>query len=80
MTPQFKEPREGWGFPQRSQKAHYFTEDGRSLCGKWGFYHGDVEQGNGDSADNCTACKKALQRRKAKEVSNKLSKDRKIQW
>lgn len=80
MTPQFKEPREGWGFPQRSQKAHYFTEDGRSLCGKWGFYHGDVEQGNDDSADNCTACKKALQRWKVKEARNKLLKEGKIQW
>ena len=80
MTPQFKEPREGLGFPLRSQKAHYFTEDGRSLCGKWGFYHGSVEQGNDDSADNCTACKKALQRRKAKEASNKLLKEGKIQW
>ena len=74
------QPKEGWGFPRGSQKAHYFQEDGMSLCRKWGFYRGDKEQGNDDSPDNCIACKKALQRRKAKEVSDKLKKDRKIQW
>jgi len=80
MTPQFNQPREGWGFPLRSQKAHYFTEDGRSLCGRWGFYHGSVEQGNDDSPSNCTACKKALKRRQAKEASEKLKQEGKIQW
>jgi hypothetical protein len=53
---------EGWGFPSRSNKAHYFLANGRSLCNKYGFYHGQKEQGNDDSNDNCTACKKALKR------------------
>ena len=53
---------EGWGFPRGSTKAHYFKENGMSLCGKWGFYHGDTEQGNDESSDNCVACKKALKR------------------
>jgi hypothetical protein len=53
---------EGWGFPRGSIKAHYFLEDGRSLCGKFGFYLADKEQGNDGSNDNCTACKKALKR------------------
>ena len=51
---------EGWGFPFRSRKTHYFTEDGRSLCGGWAFYRGDLKQGNDNSPDNCTACKRKL--------------------
>lgn len=53
---------EGWGFPRRSNKAHYFLKNGMSLCGKYGFYNGPKEQGNDESSDNCTACKKALKR------------------
>lgn len=52
--------KEGWGNPdpfnQRS-KFHYFRQ-GRSLCRKWGFYRGDVEQGQDDHSDNCGTCKK----------------------
>ena len=53
---------EGWGFPGRSNKAHYFLVNGMSLCNKWGFYCGPKEQGLDDSPDNCTACKKALKK------------------
>jgi hypothetical protein len=56
------EVKEGWGFPSRSNKAHYFMANGMSLCNKYGFYHGQKEQGNDDSNDNCTACKKALKK------------------
>lgn len=63
--------KEGWGFPRGSNKAHYFLEDGKSLCGRWGFYLGSKEQGNDDSPDNCTACKKALKRRREKEQADK---------
>jgi hypothetical protein len=52
---------EGWGFPGRSQKAHYFVHTD-ALCGKWGFYVGPLEIGNDGSPDNCAECK----RRKAK--------------
>lgn len=52
---------EGWGFPARSQKAHYFVSM-TALCGKWGFYGGPLELGNDGSLDNCAECK----RRKAK--------------
>lgn len=52
---------EGWGNPEpysSRSKFHYFRE-GRSLCRKWGFYFGDLEQGQDDHSDNCSACKKA---------------------
>ncbi len=70
--------KEGWGFPLNSRKAHYFV-DSRSLCGKWMFF-GNLEQGNDESPDNCTACKKALHKRRAKEATDKLSKEGKIEW
>lgn len=57
--------KEGWGFGAGSQKAHYFRE-GLSLCRRWGFYYGPLEQGKDDSPDNCAACMKALAQRKAK--------------
>lgn len=58
---------EGWGFPGGSRKAHYFIIDpgcsmAKSLCGKYGFYGGPTEQGNDDSPDNCSPCKKKLKR------------------
>lgn len=57
--------KEGWGFPGRSKKAHYFV-DSMSLCRKWGFYYGSLEQGNDDSPDNCAACRRELAKRKVK--------------
>jgi hypothetical protein len=59
------ELKEGWGFPGKSNKAHYFIE-GRSLCRKWGFYLGELEQGKDESPDNCAECKRALTKRKLK--------------
>jgi len=49
---------EGWGWPGRSRKAHYFREN-RSLCGQW-FYTGPLEEGKDRSPDNCAACVKKL--------------------
>ena len=60
-----EKPKEGWAFPGTSKKAHYFV-DATSLCRKWGFYFGPLEQGNDNSPDNCAACMKALAKRKAK--------------
>ena len=54
--------KEGWGFPGRSRKAHYFAGM-TSLCRKWGFYGGPLEQGNDDSPDNCAVCMKRLTNR-----------------
>jgi hypothetical protein len=58
---------QGWGNPSpfsRRSKFHYYGEDGRSLCGKWGRVAGlpEVEEGMDDHADNCVECR----RRKAK--------------
>lgn len=78
-----EEGKEGWGFPPRgSNKAHYFLENGMSLCGKYGFYRGPKEQDLDDSPDNCTACKKALkrlrERRQADQRLNELEEKGKI--
>jgi hypothetical protein len=55
------EPTEGWGFPGTSRKAHYFR-DTRSLCRRWGFYRGNLEseKPGKPSPDDCTTCRKAL--------------------
>ena len=52
---------EGWDFPFRSRKAHYFTEDGRSLCGGWDIYRYTKRRIDGIS-DVCAVCKKKLKR------------------
>lgn len=70
----------GWGLPRGSRKWHYFKEDGMSLCNKFGFYRGDKKQGNDESNDNCTACKKALRRIKAKEATLKLEREGRIEY
>jgi hypothetical protein len=49
----------GWGVPICSKKWHYFAAGSTfSLCRKVGFYSGEREAGNDDSADNCVACKR----------------------
>ena len=57
--------KEGWGWPARSKKAHYFV-DSRSLCLKW-LYMGDLDspkptQQNPGPSD-CVACHKKLSAR-----------------
>jgi len=58
----------GWGKPDDSvsRKWHYFMQDGRSLCGKIGFYRGPTEDSNDDSSDDCAECCKRLARSRAK--------------
>lgn len=58
-------PQQGWGNPHpfsTRAKFHYYGEDGRSLCGKWGRVgdQPEVEQGMDDHTDNCAACKRKL--------------------
>ncbi len=60
-----KKIEEGWQHPLASKKWHYFRE-GRSLCRKWMFLGEHFEQGNDESEDNCTSCKKILK----KELGN----------
>ena len=59
------EKKEGWGFPTASRKAHYFV-NAESLCQRWFFYFGPLEQGNENSPDNCVTCMK--RKRKKGEV------------
>ena len=53
----------GWGYPLNARKAHYFTLEGRSLCGKWA-YNGPLSQlGHPDTdPDDCTACHRLLKK------------------
>lgn len=61
-----KENNEGWTWLSNSRKWHYFV-DGRSLCKKFMLFStSGLEQGKDDSPDNCMACRKALEKRKAK--------------
>jgi hypothetical protein len=76
-----EERREGWGFPPNSRKAHYFVKEdeelfGRSLCGKW-LFAGELEEGNGDSLDNCVLCIKKLKKRREKHNAQKERKKEK---
>jgi hypothetical protein len=55
---------EGWNWLQNSKKWHYFVE-GRSLCEKWMLlFNDDSKQGNDNSPDNCSVCRKKLEKRK----------------
>ena len=59
---------EGWGSLTNALKAHYFAEDGRSLCGRWarlGQPHWERNQSKGTKPDRgtCAGCwKKAPER------------------
>lgn len=64
-----EELKEGWGLPGQSRKYHYFVEL-TSLCRKWGFYAGPLEQGNDNSPDNCPTCVKALTKRKGGHIES----------
>jgi hypothetical protein len=60
-------PRQGWGWPINSRKAHYFV-DGLSLCRKMMYLGSQLEEGNDESEDNCAGCKERLRRHKAPQV------------
>ena len=56
----------GWWNPRpfnSRSKFHFVGVDRRSLCGKWAYLAGDIEDGNDEHIDNCAECR----RRKAKE-------------
>lgn len=61
----------GWGWPSNSRRAHYFTADGCSVCGRWLFF-GAVSDDNHDSSDNCTVCRRAREKR-AKRAQKEVS-------
>lgn len=53
---------EGWGWPLRATRSHYFVDD-RSLCGRW-WYTGPLDPPTGPGADSdCGQCVKLLARR-----------------
>ena len=56
----------GWGFPNGSRKCHWFEADGRSLCGRYGFYRGPTDLDSGKPGPHdCAACWKKLAARRA---------------
>lgn len=64
--------KEGWVWLINANKRHYFTEDYRSLCGRWMVFSlADLQQGNDASPDNCKACQKALKRLQEKRDRGK---------
>jgi hypothetical protein len=61
VASKIERPGEGWGNPEpfnSRSKFHYFR-GGMSLCRKWGFYRGDLEQGNDEHWENCGKCQKS---------------------
>lgn len=63
--------KEGWGFPGQSRKCHYFTASTRSLCGKWGFFRGELSPDSGNvepCPDDCRVCHKRLLARRPTET------------
>lgn len=49
---------EGWGWPGRANKAHYFR-DGRALCGRW-MYFGPLDGDRRHSTVDCVVCTRKL--------------------
>lgn len=66
---------QGWGDPEpwrSTSKYHFFTKDGRSLCGKYGRFAGlpEVYDENDNSEMNCAACKKKIAKYREKEKAD----------
>ena len=60
---------EGWGVIRPGdRKAHYYRQM-TSLCRRVGFYLGSLEADEATSRDDCTACRKVLDREKAKAAN-----------
>lgn len=56
------EKKQGWGWPQRSKKAHWF-HGAMSLCRKW-MFTGELDSGSvvplQRGPDDCAACYRLL--------------------
>lgn len=51
---------QGWGWPEKSRKAHFFKEGSPvSACGKW-VHAGTRENLDLDNSNNCAACLKLV--------------------
>ena len=56
--------KEGWGdIRPGDRKAHYYRNSD-SLCGRVGFYFGELEADTYKSSADCAACRKKLDREK----------------
>jgi hypothetical protein len=57
---------EGWGVIRPGdRKAHYYRET-MALCRRVGFYRGPLDPEDHPSKDDCAACRKVLDKEKAK--------------
>jgi hypothetical protein len=48
-----------WAWPSNSRKAHYFDDDGRSLCGNWAFFgtqNMSQRMGEKPGREDCISC------------------------
>lgn len=55
---------EGWAFPPRAQRAHYFIGT-VALCGNWNFYYRHSLNAGYSSEHCCEKCKSRLAAREA---------------
>jgi hypothetical protein len=60
----------GWKHLSNSRKWHYFSGDGRSLCGGWLTLGASGEFGNDESPENCGKCRRRLAVRTILEQAN----------
>ena len=56
-----KQKWQGWGWPERARKAHYFDGEIISLCRGW-MFSGDMYDNKHDHTDNCKACRRKLRK------------------
>ena len=71
------ERNEGWGGLVNARNAHYFTSDGRSLCGRWLTFstpRWESNQSLGTEPTNGT-CKTCWKRRAKIEAKSPAGKD-----
>lgn len=51
----------GWARPINANKHHYFKENEMtSICGKWMLFSDNREPDTFESADDCAACRKKI--------------------
>ena len=52
---------EGWGELRPGDRVHHYYRDGFSLCGRVGFYRGELDADTGtDGPKDCKECRKKL--------------------
>lgn len=56
-----QEDTHGWRFLPNASSMHYFTEDGRSLCGRWACLANNGYSPNDDGPGHCKKCERRLE-------------------